>query len=772
MLTAKEWSKRENKETQLLLTQEDWLKQNGKSGSEGHYAAECKKSKRDVQQREEANLAQMQDDEPALLITEKMLLVDEGRVIPKLDKTVTNNQTASNVWYLDNRASNHMSGQLSKFIELDKGVKGQVRFGDGSMMAEDGNQVIIKGKYLWVYEGKGKLLMKVKHSTNRLYKILLDSETADCMLSKVDEESWLWHARLGHVNFKAMSLMSAEKMVVGMPKINPQSEVCNGCLMSKQARKPFPGQVIYSANKALEIIHGDLCGPITPPTVTGNRYFLLCVDDYTRVMWVYFLKSKDEAFEAFKRFRAKVEKGTKAKIKTFRTDRGGEFISKSFNAYYEEAGITRQLTAPYSPQQNGVVERRNRTVVEMARSFLKEKSLPAIFWAEAVRYSVYILNRLPTRALSRVTPYEAWTGRKPDMGHIRIFGCLAHMKLPANQVTKLSDRSKMKGWSWERLDTTRGDYQGTFTVVNLHTRVDKNAVEGEDDKDVRSPEITQDGHSNASEWSTESGQSKTHEHSNTPPARNENIYDATEEVELDDDELMLMGKVEPTSYSRAATENSWQQAMKDEIDAVEKNHTWKLTELPAGKKAIGLKWVYKVKKDANGQVVKHKACIIAKGYIQQQGRDFDELFAPVTRLETVRLLLALAAKNSWEVHHLDVKSAFLNGEIQEEVYVTEPEGFMKKGNKQLVYRLVKALYGLRQAPRAWYAKLSKCLEELGFIRCPYEHAVYTKRIGGEMLLMGVYVDDLLVTGTSVSVIEEFKEQMNTHFEMRNLGKLS
>ncbi|KAL8112462.1 hypothetical protein AgCh_019968 [Apium graveolens] len=828
MLTAKEWSKRENKETQLLLTQEDWLKQNGRSGSEGYEHSKGRrdfKSKRDVQQREEANLAQMQDDEPALLITEKMLLVDEGRVTPKLDKTVTNNQTASNVWYLDNRASNHMSGQLSKFVELDKGVKGQVRFGDGSMMAEDGNQFIIKGKYLWVYEGKGKLLMKVKHSTNRLYKILLDSETADCMLSKVDEESWLWHARLGHVNFKAMSLMSAERMVVGMPKINPQSEVCNGCLMSKQAKKPFPGQVIYSAKEALEIIHGDLCGPITPPTVTGNRYFLLCVDDYTRVMWVYFLKSKDEAFEAFKRFRAKVEKGTKAKIKTFRTDRGGEFTSKSFNAYYEEAGITRQLTAPYSPQQNGVVERRNRTVVEMARSFLKEKSLPAIFWAEAVRYSVYILNRLPTRALSRVTPYEAWTGRKPDMGHIRIFGCLAHMKLPANQVTKLSNRSKMviklgkepgskayrvydpengtvhvsrdvifeekKGWSWERLDTTRGDYQGTFTVVNLHTRVDKNAVEGEDDKDVRSPEITQDGHSNASEWSIKSGQSKTHEHSNTPPARNESnaegnseteessepprkfrqltdIYDATEEVELDDDELMLMGTVEPTSYSRAATENSWQQAMKDEIDAVEKNHTWKLTELPAGKKAIGLKWVYKVKKDANGQVVKHKVRIIAKGYIQQQGRDFDELFAPVTRLETVRLLLALAAKNSWEVYHLDVKWAFLNGEIQEEVYVTEPEGFVKKGNEQLVYRIVKALYGLRQAPRAWYAKLSKCLEELGFIPCPYEHAVYTKRIGGEMLLMGVYVDDLLVT--EVELGNDYIELKQTAYAKKILEK--
>lgn len=170
--------------------------------------------------------------------------------------------------------------------------------------------------------------------------------------------------------------------------------------------------------------------------------------------------------------------------------------------------------------------------------------------------------------------------------------------------------------------------------------------------------------------------------------------------------------------------------------------------------------------------MKHKARIVTKGYVQQQGRDFDEIFAPVTRLETVRLLLALAAKNSWEVHHLDVKSAFLNGEIQEEVYVAQPKGFVKKRKEHLVYKLVKALYGLRQAPRAWYAKLSKCLEELGFSRCPYEHAVYTKRIREDLLIIGVYVDDLLVTGTKVSIIEEFKTQMNKRFDMSNLGKLS
>lgn len=164
--------------------------------------------------------------------------------------------------------------------------------------------------------------------------------------------------------------------------------------------------------------------------------------------------------------------------------------------------------------------------------------------------------------------------------------------------------------------------------------------------------------------------------------------------------------------------------------------------------------------------------IIVAGYVQKQGVDFEEVFAPVTRIETVRLLLALAAKNCWEVHLLDVKTSFLNGEIQEEVYVTQPEGFVKRGKEHLVYRLLKVRYGLRQAPWAWYLKLNKSLEDLGFVRCPYEQAVYTRKVGTEVIIIAVYVDDLLVTGSSSLVIKEFKEQMGCKFDISDLGKLS
>lgn len=198
-------------------------------------------------------------------------------------------------------------------------------------------------------------------------------------MSKLDEDSRLWHTRLGHVNYQAMSLMSKEKMVSRIPKTIKPDAFCDGCLMSKQTRKQFPVKANYSAKKMLELVHGDLCGPISPETAFGFRYFFLLVDDFSRYMWVYFLKSKDEALKAFKKFRMLVEKESEEKVKVFRTDRGGEFTSAEFKKYCEGAGINRHYMTPYTPQQKGVVERQNRTVVEMARSCLKEIKMTAIY---------------------------------------------------------------------------------------------------------------------------------------------------------------------------------------------------------------------------------------------------------------------------------------------------------------------------------------------------------------------------------------------------------
>jgi len=175
--------------------------------------------------------------------------------------------------------------------------------------------------------------------------------------------------------------------------------------------------------------------------------------------------------------------------------------------------------------------------------------------------------------------------------------------------------------------------------------------------------------------------------------------------------------------------------MQSEMQAIEENRTWDVSDLPPKQKAIGLKWVFKVKKDPDGNVVKYKARLMAKGYAQRQGVDFDEVFAPVARIETVRVLLALAAQGGWEVHHMDVKSAFLNGDLTETVFVQQPPGFII-GNGDKVLKLRKALYGLRQAPRAWNAKLDKELVALGFVRSKLEHAVYRRSCKNSFLLVG------------------------------------
>ena len=229
---------------------------------------------------------------------------------------------------------------------------------------------------------------------------------------------------------------------------------------------------------------------------------------------------------------------------------------------------------------------------------------------------------------------------------------------------------------------------------------------------------------------------------------------------------------EPANHFEAMKESCWQRAMQDELSSIEANSTWHLCDLPKGCRPIGLKWIYKRKKDPNGVVVKHKARLVAKGYVQRQGVDFEEVFAPVARLESVRLLVALAAQFGWKMHHMDVKSVFLNGDLNEEVYVSQPPGFEIAGCDSKVYRLKKALYGLRQAPRAWNSKLDTTLTEFGFEKCPSESGLYRKRAAKSVLIVGVYVDDLIITGGSDRAIKEFKDQMKSKFSMSDLGLLS
>jgi hypothetical protein len=237
--------------------------------------------------------------------------------------------------------------------------------------------------------------------------------------------------------------------------------------------------------------------------------------------------------------------------------------------------------------------------------------------------------------------------------------------------------------------------------------------------------------------------------------------------------LALFVDMEPLSYTSAAKSEVWRKAMEEEIKSIERNNTWQLVSLPHNKKSIAVKWVYKVKHNSDGSIAKHKARLVTKGFLQKEGIDYTEIFAPVARLETVRLVVSVAYQFSWPIVQLDVKSAFLNGSLEEEVYVEQPQGFRVKGEEHKVLKLNKALYGLKQAPRAWNKRIDDFLKQLGYAKCTVEHGVYVKGQNQNALsIVCLYVDDLLITGSNKTEIERIKSQMNEEFDMTDLGKLN
>lgn len=236
--------------------------------------------------------------------------------------------------------------------------------------------------------------------------------------------------------------------------------------------------------------------------------------------------------------------------------------------------------------------------------------------------------------------------------------------------------------------------------------------------------------------------------------------------------VMFTTSEDPETFEEAAKCSKWREAMKKEIKAIEDNETWELTSLPTGAKRIGVKWVFKTKLNEKGEVDKFKARLVAKGYSQKQGVDFNEVFAPVARWDTIRIILSLAAQKGWSVFQLDVKSAFLHGELVEDVYVDQPKGFEKKGEQDKVYKLKRALYGLKQAPRAWYSRIEKYFAKEGFEKCYRVLTQFVKNGSeGSILIVSLYVDDLIFTGNNEAMFVEFKRSMMNEFAMTDLGKM-
>ena len=239
--------------------------------------------------------------------------------------------------------------------------------------------------------------------------------------------------------------------------------------------------------------------------------------------------------------------------------------------------------------------------------------------------------------------------------------------------------------------------------------------------------------------------------------------------------MSLMAKIdnefEPSTYKEAYQDSNWISAMQVEMDSLLKNNTWELVPYPNHRNVIANKWIYRIKYNSNGEIEKYKARLVAKGFSQQYGLDYEETFAPVAKMPTIRLIMSISASMGWKLFQLDVKSAFLNGDLDVERFMRQLQGFVIKGKESYVCRLKKTLYGLKQAPRAWYLKISEYFISLGFDKCYSDYDLYVLKKDNLIIIIALFVDDLLVTGNNIEAIYECISKLKEEYEMTDLGLL-
>ncbi|BBH06862.1 transposable element gene [Prunus dulcis] len=355
--------------------------------------------------------------------------------------------------------------------------------------------------------------------------------------------------------------------------------------------------------------------------------------------------TKDEVFNKLKIYKNEVENQLEKKIKRLRSDRGGEYTSNELGVFCEEHGIIHEVTPPYSPQSNGVAERKNRTLMDMTR-------------------------------ISK----EVQISEKPSSS------------------------------------TTIENLESQELRRSKRARVEKN---------------------------------------------------------FGDDFYTFLVEGDPTTYKEAVMSVDapfWKEAINDEFQSIIQNNTWMLTNLPAGNKAIGCKWVFRKKLKPDGSIDKYKARLVAKGFTQKKGIDYFDTYSPVSRITTIRTLIALASVHNLVIHQMDVKTAFLNGDLDEEIYMEQPEGFIVKGQEHKVCKLVKSLYGLKQAPKQWHEKFDKVILDYDFKFNGHDKCVYYKENNGEHVILCLYVDDILIFGTNLEIVNDVKSYLSRNFDMKDMGE--
>ncbi|GJR99933.1 putative ribonuclease H-like domain-containing protein [Tanacetum coccineum] len=608
----------------------------------------------------------------------------------------------------------------------------------------------------------------------------------------------------------------------------------------------------------------------------------------------------------------------KETVRRIRTDNGTEFVNQTLLEYYEKVGISHETSVARSPQQNGVVERRNRTLIEAARTMLIYAKAPLFLWAEAVAIACYTQNNSMIRRRHGKTPYEILHNKPPDLSYLHVFGALCYPTNDSENLGKLQPKADIGifiGYAPTKkafriynrrtrriIETIHVDFDELTAMASEHSSsgpalhemtpvsissglvpnppsstpfvppsrsdwdllfqpmfdeslnpppyVDLQAPEGiapipvavapehehavstgspsstTVDQDAPSPsnspttqetqtpilshDVEEDNHDievahmgndpyfgiPIPEVTSDQSSSSDVIHTIVPPDHQvsehnskwtkdhplENIIGALDRpvstrLQLHEQALFcyydaFLTSVEPKNYKEALTQACWIEAMQEELHEFERLEVWELVPPPDKAFVISLKWIYKVKLDELGGILKNKARLVARGYRQEEGIDFEESFAPVARLEAIRIFLAFAAHMNMVIYQMDVKTAFLNGNLREEVYVSQPDGFVDPDKPNYVYKLKKALYGLKQAPRAWYDMLSSFLISNDFSKGSVDPTLFIRREGNELILVQIYVDDIIFAASTPELCDLFAKIMCSKFKMSMMGKIS
>ncbi|CAA7041690.1 unnamed protein product [Microthlaspi erraticum] len=788
-------------------------------------------------------------------------LGEAGVIIEKLvftEALSANDQDSKEQWVIDSGCTYHMTSRKDWFSEFNENASTTILLGDNHTVESKGCgsvklrtnggsiKVLNNVRYVpnlrrnlistgtldklgYTHEGgdgvvsffKNKKLALCGILKNGLY--ILDGRTSmseACNVELSKNKTALWHSRLGHLSLNNMKILSGKGLL-------EKSDVkdlsfCEHCVMGKSKKLSFNvGK--HDTEDALGYVHADLWGSQNVTSShSGNKYFLSIIDDKTRKVWLMFLKTKDETFKNFCEWKDLVENQIDKKVKVLRTDNGLEFCNTRFDEYCKRHGIERHRTCTYTPQQNGVAERMNRTVMEKVRCLLDESGLGEVFWAEAVATAVYLINRSPSSAVDHNVPEQFWLNRKPGYKHLRRFGSVAYVH---QDQGKLKPRA-LKGVFLGYPQGTKG-YK-IWLIEEEKCVTSRNVIFHEDlvFKDLKSegriqqvsrayPSI-REFTENSPEDVTEKETTKIAESSSAGGAIPVSSSDSESEEPENNGETET--SAEPQSYCLArdrprreiklpvklndytefgfallAAENvdieepqcyhdakrsedwvKWNDGMIDEMKSLWKNNTWIIVDRPIDKKVISCRWLYR-KKPGIPMVEpeRFKARVVARGFTQREGIDYDEVFAPVVKHISIKILMFLVVQENLELEQMDVKTAFLHGDIDRELYIEQPEGFEVNPEKDQVCLLKKSLYGLKQAPRQWNMKFDTFMKNQKFTRSIHDSCVYVKEVGHEdYIYLLLYVDDMFLAARSMTEIRKLKNVLSQEFEMKDMGAAS